>query len=200
MVISGDDGTYSIPVPEGAGHLVATKAAPEYILSEFGSQTLAGGAGGHRKYAQALVPVDAKKGSGPIDVAITLRPGLTVKGQVKGPDDTPVAEGLIITRFNVSAQAQRWGGYPIRVADGRFSLPGLEPGRVYSLLVQDAKRRWGAAIEISAKQGGNEPLAIRLAAPLAGQDPACRSGGKAGLRLPGSVSDRGDSGSIPVRL
>ncbi len=162
-VVSGDDGTYSIPVPEGQGHLVATKAAPEYILSVFGSQTLGGRAGGHRKYAQALVPVEAKTGSGPIDVAINLRPGLTVKGQVKGPDDKPVTEGFIITRFNVGAQAQRWGGYPIRVRDGRFALPGLEPGRAYSVLVQDAKRRWGAAIEVSAKQIGNEPLMIHLA-------------------------------------
>ncbi len=46
-VISRKDGTYSIPVPAGPGHLIATKASAEYILSEYGSQTLDGRAGGH---------------------------------------------------------------------------------------------------------------------------------------------------------
>ena len=30
------------PVPSGPGHLIATKASPEFILSEYGSQTLDG--------------------------------------------------------------------------------------------------------------------------------------------------------------
>ena len=161
-VVSRSDGSYSIPVPEGAGHLVATKASPEFILSEYGSQTLVGGAGGLRKYAQAVVPIEARKGNDRVDVAIALRRGATVKGQVIGPDDKPVAEGAIITRFNVDAQAQRWGGFPIPIRDGRFVLPGLESDRAYSLVVQDAKRRWGASIEVSAKATGTEPLTIRL--------------------------------------
>jgi RNA polymerase sigma factor (sigma-70 family) len=161
-MVSRIDGSYSIPVPEGPGHLVATKASPEYILSEFGSQMLAGHAGGLRKYAQALVRFDAKKGNDPMDVAIALRRGVTLKGQVIGPDDKPVAEGAIITRFNVNAQAQRWGGFPISIRDGRFVLSGLEPGRLYTLLVHDAKRRWGAAIAVSPRATA-AGLMIRLA-------------------------------------
>jgi RNA polymerase sigma factor (sigma-70 family) len=162
-VVSRSDGTYSIPVPEGLGHLVATKASPEYILSEFGSQTLAGSAGGLRKYAQALVQIEARKGNDPMDVTIPLRRGVTVKGQVIGPDEKPVAEGTIITRFNVCAQAHRWGGFPIPIRDGRFVLPGLEPDRVYSLVVHDAKDGCGATIEVSPKATGSDPFVLRLA-------------------------------------
>jgi RNA polymerase sigma factor (sigma-70 family) len=162
-VVSREDGTYSIPVPEGTGHLLATKASPEFILSEYGSQMLAGRAGGHRKYAQAVVKVEAPKGNDPVEVAIALRRGVTIQGRVIGPDDKPVAEGAIITRFNVSAQAERWGGYSIPVRDGRFVLPGLDPERVYSLLVHDTKQLWGAAIEVTPKATGNEPVTIRLA-------------------------------------
>ena len=162
-VISRKDGTYSIPVPAGPGHLIATKASPEYILSEYGSQTLDGRAGGLRKYAQALVRIDAAKGNDPVEVAISLRRGATLTGKVVSPDGKPVAEGAIITRFNVSAQAVRWGGYRIPVRDGRFVLPGLELGRAYSLLVHDSKQLWGAAIEVSARKNGDEPMTIRLA-------------------------------------
>ncbi len=162
-VVSREDGTYSIPVPAGPGHLIATKASPEYILSEFGSQMLAGGAGGLRKYAQALVRMDAAQGNDPVDVAISLRRGVTLTGQVVGPDGKPVAEGAMVTRFNVSAQAGRWGGYLVSLHDGRFLLPGLEPERVYTLLVHDTKHLWGAAIQVSAKATGNEPVTIRLA-------------------------------------
>ncbi len=80
-----------------------------------------------RKYAQALVRIDAPKGNDPVEVAISLRRGVTLAGKVVSPDDKPVAEGAIITRFNVSGQAGRWGGYLVPVRDGRFVLPGLEP-------------------------------------------------------------------------
>ena len=162
-VVSRSDGAYSIPVPEGPGHLVVSQASPEYILSEFGSQTLAGHAGGLRKYAQALVRIDVKKGNDPVDAPIKLRPGVTLNGQVVDPDGKPVADGAIITRFNVSAQAGRWGGYRIPVRNGRFVLSGLEAGRAYTLLAHDAKHVWGATIEVSPRADGNDPLSIRLA-------------------------------------
>ena len=139
-VVSGDDGAYSIPVPEGTGHLVATKAVARVhpvgirlantrwvVQAAYGSMPRPGPCRG------------PKKGSGPIDVAITLAPGVTVKGQVNGPDDKPVAEGSIITRFNVVGPGTALGRIPNPGARRAVLLPGLEPGRVYPLLVQDAK-------------------------------------------------------------
>jgi RNA polymerase sigma factor (sigma-70 family) len=162
-VASQDDGNYAIPVLPGTGHLVVTKASPEYILSEYGSQVLGGRVGGARHYAQALIRFEARKGNEPAEVPITLRRGVIVTGQVIGPDGQPVAEGVITTCFNVSAQAHRWGGDAIDVRDGRFVLPGLDTGRKYRLLVRDAKHRIGAVVELSPRPTGNEPLVIRLA-------------------------------------
>ena len=51
-VVSRPDGTYSIPVPDGPGQLIVSQASPEYVLSEYGSQSLEGRSGGLRKYAQ----------------------------------------------------------------------------------------------------------------------------------------------------
>ena len=162
-VVSREDGSYAIPVPPGTGHLVVTGASPEYILSEFGSQVLDGRPGGLRKYAQAVVPITARKESQPVDVGISLRRGATVMGRVLDPEGSPVADGAVITRFNVSAQAHRWGGGPIPVRDGRFVLSGLEPNRAYRVLVHDAKHRYGAALELSGNANTNEPVTIRLA-------------------------------------
>ena len=162
-VVSGEDGSYSIPVPPGTGHLVATGASPEYVLSEFGSQILGGRPGGLRKYAQAVVPITAPKGHEPVEVAIALRAGASVKGRVLDPDGTPVADGIVITRFNVSAQAHRWGARPIPVRDGQFVLPGLEPDRTYRVIVRDAKNRYGACDELTGRANGNEAVTIHLA-------------------------------------
>lgn len=94
---------------------------------------------------------------------IALRRGVTVGGKVVGPDEKPVAEGALITRVNVSAQAPRWGGHPIPARDGRFVLPGLDPDRVYQVLAHDQQHRWGAVVELSVKAIANNPLTIRLA-------------------------------------
>ncbi len=157
-VVSHEDGSYAIPVPPGTGHLVVTGASPEYVLSEFGSQILDSRPGGLRKYAQAVVPITAPKGNQPVDVGISLRKGATVRGRVLDPEGKPVANGAVITRFNVSAQAHRWGGRPIPVRDGRFVLSGLEPDRAYRVLVHDAKHQYGAALELSGNANTNEPV------------------------------------------
>jgi RNA polymerase sigma factor (sigma-70 family) len=162
-VVSREDGSYAIPVPPGTGHLIVTGASPEYILSEFGSQILDGRPGGLRKYAQAVVPITARKESQPVDIGISLRKGATVRGRVLNPEGSPVADGAVITRFNVSAQAHRWGGRLIPVRDGRFVISGLEPDRAYRMLVHDAKHRYGTTIELSANANTNEPVTIRLA-------------------------------------
>jgi protocatechuate 3,4-dioxygenase beta subunit len=161
--VSGDDGAYAIAIPPGAGHLVARGPSPEYILAEFGSNTIDyGRPGGIRKYAQAVIPVEAPRGSGTLDVAIALRHGITRRGRVLDPDGQPVAAATLITRFNVSDEAHRWGGDKIPVRDGRFVLPGLQEGQAYRVLVIDSKQRRGAAVEISARESGDEPV-IRLA-------------------------------------
>jgi RNA polymerase sigma factor (sigma-70 family) len=153
-VVSRNEGNYTIPVPEGPGHLVVTAASPEYILSDFGSQTLEGRPGGRRKYAQAVVKVEARKGNDPVQVAIALRRGVTLKGQVLGPDDKPVAEGAIITRFNVSAQAHRWGGYPIP-RNSRSSRP--------------ATSRSPSGWHLAARSGSASSIPLESQSPATGQ-------------------------------
>ena len=105
------------------------------------------------KYAQACsCACDAAKGNNPLEVAISLRRGRHAhRARSLVPTTCLLPTGAIITRFNVSGQAGRWGGYLAPVRDGRFVLPGLEPGRVYSLLVHDTKQLLGATIEVSPK-------------------------------------------------
>ena len=132
-VVSREDGSYTIPVPPGTGHLVVTGASPEYILSEFGSQILDGRPGGLRKYAQAVVPVTARKGSEPVEVAIALRSGATVKGRgARSRWQRPSPTGLSLPALTSRRRRTAGAVSPIPVRDGQFVLPGLEPDRAYS--------------------------------------------------------------------
>ncbi len=162
--ITGREGTFAIGVLPRKGHLVVLGPTAEYLLNEYGSQLISSGRpGGLRKYAQAVVPIDAEGKKEPVEVSISLKKGVTLEGRVLDPEGKPVERGTLETCFNVGVQAFRWGGNRVPVTRGRFFLPGLDSDRVYPLVVIDSNRRWGAAVELPAKGNLKKPLTIQLA-------------------------------------
>jgi hypothetical protein len=93
---------------------------------------------------------------------VALRPGATIRGRVEGPDGQTITVASIITTLHISALSPFWRftGDP-NVRDGRFELHGLDPEKPTRISILDAEHQWGATLDVSGKQAG-EDLTIRL--------------------------------------
>jgi RNA polymerase sigma factor (sigma-70 family) len=162
-VASKDDGTYQITVPPGKGHLLIFGPTPDFVLNEIGSKRLyQGQPGGQRYYAHAIIPYEAKAGDQPHENSALLRPGVTIKGRVERPDGQAVNDASLITTLRIEATNPFWrGNYQIPIRDGRFEVHGLAPEGTTRVHILDAEHQWGASVELSGKQAG-EDLTIRL--------------------------------------
>ena len=163
MVVGRDDGSFSIAVPPGKGHLLVFGPTSEYVLEAIGSRTLnVGRPGGMRNYAHAIIPYEVKAGDPPLELAATVRPGLTIRGRVEGPEGQPVDSASLITTLHAHPRHPAWmGNLPLPVRHGRFELHGLDPQGTARISILDAEHEWGATVELSGKQAGHD-LTIRL--------------------------------------
>ncbi len=158
MVASLDDGAFRIAVPAGKGHLLVFGPTSDYVLSEIGSNQLYRAApGGIRYYAHAIIPYEVKAGDPPLEVSAELRPGVTIKGRVEGPDGQTINNAFVLTTLRIESFNPHWrGDYQIAVRDGRFELHGLAPDAETRIYVLDPEHEWGASVELSGKQAGEE--------------------------------------------
>ncbi len=160
---SAADGTYQIAVPSEKGHLLVFGPTSDFVLEEVGYGKLAGtGEGGQRYYAHDILPYDAKAADGALEINSALRPGKTVRGRLVGPGGETVEEAQIITTLHIEPFNPSWrGDFQLEARDGRFELHGLPAGKAERVYFLDADHRWGAAVELSGDQAG-EDLTIRL--------------------------------------
>jgi RNA polymerase sigma factor (sigma-70 family) len=186
--LTAADGSYTLAVPPGRAHLLVTAPTPDYIAEPVGSAELeVGKPGGDPRYYHATALLDLKKGEQPEDMSFTLRRGVTLKGTVVGPDGKPVPKAVLFV--NSFRPAWEKAVTPIEVKDGHWKLRGCDPERTYHLLflacpdkpeqvltgegvgsngrlllpmLLGAKNKLGAAVEVSAKKAGDEPVEVRL--------------------------------------
>jgi RNA polymerase sigma factor (sigma-70 family) len=165
IVASQDDGSFQIAVPAGKGHLLIFGPTGDYVLGEIGANKLFNDqAGGMRYHGHAIIRYEVKAGDPPHDVAAALRPGVTIKGRVEGPDGQTITDGFILTTLRIEAFNPFWrGDYQVPIRDGRFELHGLAPEASTRIYVLDPEHEWGASVEVSGKQAG-EDLTVRLQA------------------------------------
>ncbi len=163
IVASQDDGSFQIAVPAGKGHLLVFGPTGDYVLDEIGFNRLYDDKpGGIRYYSHAIIPYDVKPGDSPREVAAALRPGVTIKGHVLGPDGQTITDGFVITTLRIEAFNPHWrGDYQIPIRDGQFELHGLAPEASTRIHVLAPEQEWGASVEVSGKQAG-EDLTVRL--------------------------------------
>src|SRR5262249_24088951 len=115
-----------------------------------------------RHYAHDVVAYDVKAGETAHEVIAALRPGRTLRGRVVGPAGETVEDAIILTRQQFDPQNLTWSGqHPIHARAGRFELSGFDPEKPMPAYFFDAARGWGAAMEFSGKQAGEE-LTVRL--------------------------------------
>jgi hypothetical protein len=162
-VVSKKDGTYQITVRPGKGHLFVFGPTSDYASEAIGDRTIFNGQpAGVRHYAHDIVPYEVKAGDPPHAITPTLRPGKTIKGRVVGPDGETVAHAMIISTLNISHSSLIWRGEnTLHARDGLFELRGVDPEQPTRVYFLDADHQWGATVEMSAKQAGQEVL-VRL--------------------------------------
>jgi hypothetical protein len=165
IVASKDDGSFQIAVPAGKGHLLIFGPTGDYVLNEIGAGRLYWDRpGGYRYFAHAVIPYDVKADDPPRVVATALRPGVTIKGRALGPGGETITDGFVITTLRIEAFNPRWrGDYNIPIRDGRFELHGLAPEATTRIQLLDPEHEWGASVEVSGRQAGQD-LSIRLQA------------------------------------
>jgi RNA polymerase sigma factor (sigma-70 family) len=163
IVASDDAGSFHIAVSAGKGHLLVFGPTGDYVLSEIGSSRLySDRPGGQRYRAHAIIPYEVKAGDAPHDVAAVLRPGVTIKGRVEGPDGQTITEASIITTLYIEAFNPSWrGDFQVPVRDDRFELHGLAPDASARIYILDSEHECGATVDVSGKAAG-EDLTIRL--------------------------------------
>ena len=163
IVASTADGSFQIAVPPGKGHLLVFGPTPDFVLKEIGSNRLYNDQhGGQRYRAHEIIPYEIKVSDQPHEISASLRPGVTIKGRVEGPQGQTVTDGFLLTTLRIEAFNPFWrGDYQVPIRDGRFELHGVAPEASTRIHVLDPEHEWGASVEVSSKQAGDD-LTIRL--------------------------------------
>jgi hypothetical protein len=115
-----------------------------------------------RHYAHGIIPYEVNAGDQPHEMNAVLRPGKTIKGRVVGPNDQTVEHAIVITTLHIEHFHLIWrGDLTLHARDGLFELHGLDPEKLNRVSFLDADHQWGATVEISGKQAGEEVM-VRL--------------------------------------
>ena len=163
---SGPDGTFTLVVDYGPGHLLVQGPSDDYINvptshSEMGIDRLPD----LPLYPDALAHLDIKPGTATHEVTMRLRRGVTVQGRVIGPDGKPNNDAFALSRaytpyseYRLSVRAVQPRDRPADPGPRRAVRgPRLRPGEDVALLLPgrqaSARRRGGDLGQI----GGDRP-------------------------------------------
>jgi hypothetical protein len=169
-VQTASDGSFAIPVLPRSGYLILRGPTDDYVLQELDRGLLFNGqAGSWRVYAHAFRACNPKPGGesqNAQNVNVALRPGVTVKGRVVGPDGQPIPNAWMLSRIHRSPRFPvyaRWSGDQHGTArDGRFELHGLDPDAEVPVSFLEPKRKRGATVRFSGRPAGGEPIVVKL--------------------------------------
>jgi hypothetical protein len=142
------DGSYRFVVPAGPGHLLVDGIDRGLVLRQTSdAELLEGKPGGARQYYDALVPLDLKTADSPRELNVEVRRGVTIKGEVVGPDGKPVklavlfvGEGLLQRGRGVAVRfvgGPRPANQGVVIQGGKFELPGCDPEKTYKVYILD---------------------------------------------------------------
>ena len=192
---AGPDGSFQLAVSPKSTHLIALGPSEDYVLQVTSERLIQEGRpGGRRIYAHAFIAYDRKTGGDTRTVDVVLRRGMTVKGQVIGPDGQPVQDAQMMSPIFLMPSGVPWrswqGNYHGNVRNGRFELHGLATDAEVPVFFLEPKRKLGAMVNISGKSGSGGPITVRLESLRHGPGSARRSRGKAARAVSRPVSHR----------
>jgi beta-lactamase regulating signal transducer with metallopeptidase domain len=165
MVRSDSNGRFAISVLPGVGRLLVHAPRRHYLYEVMGQRELDGlGTGGQRNYAHAIKRIDPVPGSGPLEMTIALRRGVTATGRLLLPDGRPAENVLVLSRLQISPFSTWWraGFEEERAYGGQFSISGLAAGVEYPVSFLDPDRRLGATLLLKAADAAKGPIDVHL--------------------------------------
>ena len=161
------DGSFQLGALPGPGTLFVMGPSDDFVLQALGKPVFdTGRPAGLSTYSHANMALDLKPGVDRNDIHVTLRPGVTVTGQVVGPDDRPVRDAWIFSQIIMRPMggSRVWhGGYHNSSArDGHFEVHGLAPDASVAVHFLEPRRKLGATAVFSGKSAAAGPVKIRL--------------------------------------
>jgi RNA polymerase sigma factor (sigma-70 family) len=161
------DGSFQLGALPGQGTLFVTGPSDDFVLQALGKPVFdTGRSAGLSTYSHANLALDLKTGVDRNDIHVKLRPGVTVTGQVVGPDDRPVRDAWIFSQIIMGPMggAKVWhGGYHNNSArDGHFEVHGLAPDALVAVHFLEPRRKLGATAVLSRNRAAAGPVKIRL--------------------------------------
>jgi RNA polymerase sigma factor (sigma-70 family) len=164
-VLTGPDGRFQLVVWRGPGHLLVNGPTPDYLKTEISTGALYGSPiMGRRHYLDGLAPLNLKPQPGPHRQDVTLRRGVTLTGKVVGRDGKPVRGGHLLCRTYLrNGTFQSVHSQVVKeFKDGRFELPGCDPGNDAEVFFIAARNKLGAVVKLSPKGAKGKPVTVRL--------------------------------------
>jgi RNA polymerase sigma factor (sigma-70 family) len=161
---SGPDGTFRLTALPGPGWLVFKGPGTAYVHAEVSARRLeCGKAGGVPYFFDAIVPLDVTPAAPEAEVTAELRRGVTRTGQVLAHDGRPAASARLLAPTYIPAGFEVRGDTLPVGGDGRFALPGCDPGQSVPVWFFDPQRQEGAFVELPGGRAADEPVTVRLA-------------------------------------
>lgn len=155
--VAGVDGSFRLVVPKVDGFAFVHEPSGDYVMEEWTGR-LRGLSG--QIHAHRVLAVDAASGPEVRDVGVILRRGVCIEGRVLGPDGESAGDGAWLCRGRTCFD-KLTEGQPQPYWNGRFTLRGCVPGRIYPVLFLDSRRRLGVKAELLAVADG-KPVDVRL--------------------------------------
>lgn len=164
--VTAANGTFRLGIMPGPGYLLVRGPSGNYLRESISSVDLHGELiwPNVRHYPDALKKLNPRPDEDPVDVELTLRPGVTVRGHLVDPRGEPVRDAVLFSRWYPSRRNMtiNHGQPTLPVRGGRFALGGCDPQSSAPVFFLDAKRQMGAVVEFSGKQASGD-VEVKLA-------------------------------------
>ena len=164
------DGSFELPVSPGPGYLIVIGPTDDFVLrAEDGEPMIPRGTTAHRRfYAHAFIPCNPKTAGDRVEVHVALRRGVTVNGQVIGPDRQPIRNAIIISPLFLKPPLGSTLIWSPRdhgdVNNGRFEVHGIDPDGETPLYFLDPDHELGTTVHLSGKSPAQGSVVVELRA------------------------------------
>jgi hypothetical protein len=164
---TGPDGSFQCAAQARPGHLIVQGPTDDFVLQEVGERVISDGLpGGLRSSSHAIIALELKAGDTEREVNIVLHRGMTVKGELIGPEGHPAAETWMFGRGMIrtlSTALRLWrADYHAIARNGHFELHGLDPDTKVSVYFLDPTRKLGTTCSFASKSAVIMPVVVHL--------------------------------------